>query len=180
MQRVTGPDLSMNFRIAGDALTLTYTVENRAARDLYLFNRLHDGLAPGKGLRVDIDRVVIEIREQQVVIGKKLVPVPDGLRAEANLPCVTAVAPAGRFTETVYLKLPLEPWTPYAHPRGVHPRNRLFSFEIGYFFARDNPRAKATTVETRAGPGVQFAPFDASGQRLLTIGPLDSVATLEE
>lgn len=172
--------LDVDLQIAGDVLSIAYAVHNRSGSPLYLFNLLHDGYGP-QGYRVSRDRVAIELRADSIVVAKKLVPIPDDMEVEApNLPCMTLVAPDGRYAETLAVPLPLVPWTPYRRCRGTVARERSLVFELGYVVAGPDPRGRPDSVPTTLGPQLQFDAFTESAQQLLALGPFGRVSTLED
>jgi hypothetical protein len=172
--------LTVELRVDRQRATLSYAVRNRTNAEIFLFNRMYDGVDDQGRYRVDKDICNIEVIADRVVISKKIPVLPPNKFVEVrNIPCVIALAGQGEFAESVELRLPLRPWTPYADTPGQTRRVSMPAFvERGYFVGRTGTRALARTVATTAGPGLRFSPFGESSQKILRIGPLASVDVL--
>lgn len=163
---------------ATGSLLVHYVVESRAETDLFLFNKLYDWFDEAGHYRVSVDRVAIEVHDDRVVVSKKLVPVPDWLDVESpNLPCITVLAPGGRFAETLRAPLPLTPWTPYEDALPGTTRPLPVWFELGWFVGGVGARDLARTVATSIGPALRFSAFTESQQQLFRVGPFAAAPT---
>jgi hypothetical protein len=159
-------------------LVLRYTVRNTGHQAVYLFNRLYHSFDPARGAFItDPNLVNVELRSDEVVLSKKIVPVPPHIDVEKPvIPLVTRVDAGGRFEERIIIRLPVRAWTPYGPdddiPSGPSVRRHAW-FELGFFSA---PAAHvdriAKVVPTVDGTGLYVYPFTTSGQRMLRVGPL--------
>jgi hypothetical protein len=148
-------------------LYVDYAVENRSPHRALLANRLyHRGAA---GLRVDRNVAYTELDGAVLLVRKQFVD------AEApELPFLTAVAPGGRFEETIELPLPVAPRHPYApQPEGPPHEAAQVALALGYLLEDEPldvaPSALAAGVELRAE-----LPVLRARQRVLTLGPADA------
>lgn len=154
-------------------LRVRYTVHNRSAIPVYLFNRLYRDLRPGNVFAVDPELVHIREAGQQVILSKALVPVPGGLEVEYRyVPCLSKVLPNATFEESFEVALPVSPLSAYT-PWLLHaaPADRELLIEVGYFAAVPEAEALIREVATPDGVAYRIDPFPLSSQRLLTVGP---------
>lgn len=168
-------DLEVTFSHAPRArLRLSYKFSNRGRRNAYLFNVLYHDRPDGE--RIDRNLVTVEAEGARVLLGKKIVPVPEGTFVEKPyLPFVTRVEPGKSFEEVLELPLPLRPWTPYFMPPDSELRASAETaeawFELGYFFAPPEGDALLQTYRTPQGLASYFDPFPIASQNLLRAGP---------
>ncbi len=97
--------------IQGSRLLVSYGVENKADRDIYLLNRVHD-----KSGRINPDLTYVELHraDKTVWISKKIPDLPAGVQMAApEAPYVTAVRAGTRFAETLHLPLPIHEYLAY-------------------------------------------------------------------
>jgi hypothetical protein len=165
----------------GGAATLAYTVRNAGASEIFLFNRLYADVDSGGRYLIDSNLCLVELRNGSAVVGKKIPELPPLMFVEArNLPCVTAVAAGGTFSETFELKVPLEPWSPYAPaPARANATPLPVLFELGFFVGVEGTRALARQVPTSLGDALRFAPFPIDSQLLLRSGPLGTLPVFQ-
>ncbi|HUT32678.1 MAG TPA: hypothetical protein VNE39_04285 [Planctomycetota bacterium] len=159
-----------------EMLGLTYTFENGASRNAYLFNLLYKHIEPGPIFVTDANAVYVELAGEDLVLSKKIIPVPRHMDVEKpNVPCTTLVKPGERFQGDVLIPLPLQVNTPYEgyEDADLAPRPvlRKASFEIGFFLASPEGEALGEKVRTMAGEATYFYPFSPSSQKLLRVGP---------
>ena len=119
----------------------------------------------------------VEIEKGNVILSKKIIPVPAGTLVEKPIiPCVSKVKAGLGFKETILVKIPLKPWTPYFMPLDEDlaeaPVEKQVFLELGFFLAPPEGDKLAQTVETSDGPALYFYPFPASSQKLMRVGPL--------
>ncbi|MDQ2770397.1 MAG: hypothetical protein M3Y54_07850 [Bacteroidota bacterium] len=154
-------------------LRLSYRVHNRAARPIYLFNRLYTDILPGKVFAVDPQLAHIRQARHQVVVSKAIVPVPDGLEVEYRyVPCMSKLLPNETFEESFDLALPVSPlsaYTPWL--LRADPVASELLFKIGYFVAAPEAENLVREVATPAGPAYRIDPFPLASQQLLSVGP---------
>jgi hypothetical protein len=161
--------------IDASALHLSYEFRNPTESEAWLFNRLYRDLDQQGRYSVDPNLVYVRIENGQVVLSKRIIPVPDEIDVEKPiLPCVTRVMPGGHFAESMRIELPLSVWSPYSSD--VHPAETVVDmvalFEIGYFLGTSQTKDLAATVPTTQGPAFYFAAFDSSSQKIARTGPL--------
>lgn len=155
-------------------LRLTYTVKNRSALPVYLFNQLYTELLPGKVFAIDPQVVHVRQAGSQVIFSKAIVPVPGGLEVEYRyVPCLSKLLPNETFEESFEVALPVSPYSAYTPWLLRHaPEDRALSFEVGYFAA--TPQAETMIKEVAAsnhGLAYRIDPFPLSSQQLLLTGP---------
>jgi hypothetical protein len=159
------------------SLTLGWAVHNYNRANVYVFNRLYHRFDEEEGYLIDPNLVVVDAARDQVVLAKKLVPVPPDIDVEKPVvPCVTRVPGGQRFTESLTLPLPLRPWTPYFQPGddalAEKPVICTAFFEVGFFVAAPGSDDLAKTVPTPGDPALYFYPFPVDRQLILRVGPL--------
>jgi hypothetical protein len=161
----------------GGAATLAYTVRNAGNSEIFLFNRMYADVDAAGRYLVEPDLCLVELREGAAVVAKKIAQLPPLMFVEArNVPCVSVVAAGGTFSEAIALRVPLQPWTPYAAaPARAGPVPLPVLFELGFFVGMEGTRALAKMVPTSAGDAMRFAPFPEDSQLLLRSGPLGTL-----
>jgi hypothetical protein len=150
-QSVTELLLQTRLELTPDALLLRYSVENRAARDAYLLNRVHD-----QSLATNPDLIYIELdRERRVVRTYKKVPnIPKGMSPTMPAaPYITPLRAGQSFDETVRIALPVREYSAYAPApeRGRTVVYAALTFALGYYWSV--PGMKERTQEII--PGVE-------------------------
>jgi hypothetical protein len=154
---------------------LGYEFRNLSAQTAYLFNVLARTGAGG-GLEADGNLVYVEAGGGRVLLSKKIIAVPRGMRVEKpEVPYVTRVAAGESFREKLELRLPLEPWSPYVETRAGEgekgePVEMETWFELGYFLAAGEGVAR------EAGGRLEVYPFPVEKQMVLRKGPLGMLA----
>jgi len=164
-------------RQEGDTLILQYAFHNKGQQNTYLFNRVFKGLDDQGKYRTHGDFVYVELDSVQVVISKKVMPVPPDVEVEKPVvPCVSLVRPGEKCEEQFAVSLPLKAWTPYRRSEGDETEESVTAlplwFEVGYFSTSKEGDALAKTVETTEGPALCFYPFWPSSQSILRAGPV--------
>ncbi len=97
--------------IQGDRLLVSYGVENKADRDVYLLNRVHNKAGQ---LSPDFAYVELHTADHSVWIYKKIPDLPAGVQmAMPEAPYVTPVRAGKRFAETINLPVPLHEYRAY-------------------------------------------------------------------
>ncbi|MDB5856745.1 MAG: hypothetical protein JWQ76_434 [Ramlibacter sp.] len=159
------------------AATLAYTVRNAGASEIFLFNRMYAGVDAAGRYLLDPDLCLIELRDGAAVVAMKIPELPPRTFVEVrNVPCVTVVAAGGTFSQSIELRVPLLPWTPYApSPGRANAVTLPVLFELGFFVGVEGTRALAKMVPTSAGDALRFAPFPIDSQLLLRTGPLGNL-----
>ena len=104
----------MTGEVSRDAenLKIQFTFHNGSSNTAFLF----DGVYRPQGNEFDTNQnlVYVEPSGSRVVLGKKLIPVPEGMLVEKKIvPLCTKVAPGQRVERSLEIPLPLTPWTPY-------------------------------------------------------------------
>lgn len=156
-------------------LILQYSVLNQGTETVVLFNRLHKGF-DGKGRPVvDANFVGVMPFANEIVIAKKLFPIPPGRLVEAPyLPYLTKVSPGARFEERIVLNLPLVAWDPYLStdeiPLPPVGKSLPVYFDLGMFTLPKESVLGMT--ETTLGPLPSLQAFTESSQRIARLGPL--------
>lgn len=170
----TAPRLRFTAGEANGLLTLSYVIQNSAARPIFLFNRLYKTIDAKSGFAVDPNLCTVEVRDQAIHIAKKIFPVPPNMHVEKlNLPCVSEVAPGGEIAEQITLPTPLHQWHPYLTDDSDM-RTVTFLpivFEMGYFFAVPGSKELAVSVPTAIGNCLRFDPFPITSQLVVAAGP---------
>jgi hypothetical protein len=161
----------------GGTATLAYTVRNAGASEIFLFNRMYADVDGAGRYLLEPDLCLVELRAGSAVLAKKIPELPPRKFVEVrNVPCVTAVAAGGTYTETITLRLPLLPWSPYAaSPGAVNVTTLPVLLELGFFVGVEGTRALGRMVPTSAGEALRFAPFSMDSQLLLRTGPLGNL-----
>jgi hypothetical protein len=169
--------LSASCSTGSSVLHLDYFVTNRTNSEMFVFNRLYDDVDDHGNYRVGKDVCNVEISDRQIIVSKKISPVPRLLLVEtANIPCVSAIPAGGTASEAIELRVPLSQWTPYAQDaKRNHVESLPLFFEIGYFIGQHGTRSLAKQVPTTVGPALRFAPFPVSSQHVLRVGPIAKV-----
>jgi hypothetical protein len=124
-------------------------------------------------LNVDPNRVYVICHDAGCSLAKKVIQVPDDIEVgHPEVPLVTRVEPGKSYSETLSLRLPLEPLEPYVHfPPGDTTIEAEFRWEIGYFHEKPGTLDLARTVTTNMGKALRFSWHDASKQSILKSGP---------
>jgi len=101
-----------------DGLVLTYEVQNRGERPVWLFDRLFD-TAPTGHVRLAPHKAYVSIEDGRVVVSRMLHKVPENILVEApEVPGVTLLQGGETMEERVVLPLPLRESLPYATGKG--------------------------------------------------------------
>jgi hypothetical protein len=175
------PVLDVRHALLHDTLQLEYRVTNSLSVPIFLFDILHrefDGsvypLDPG---------AYVEISGHDVVVSRKLFPVPDNMLVEQpNIPFSTRLLPGQVSGGLVKLRTPLKSDDPYrenAAGEGAVVGRRLF-FEIGYFEGAPGTEGTGRAFPTSDGNRHGFEVFDAALQKLVRVGPLGTFLTAGE
>ncbi len=142
-------DLAAAFKLQSDNLILDYQVSNRAARDVYLLNRLYR-TAPRWDISPDLIYVNLDRATETVWLYKKVADLPRDILVNApRSPFVTPVRAGEVFREQVRVRLPVREYYEYgpARRREGQPGTRRFKhvyFTLGYYW-----RPQGTTEESR-------------------------------
>jgi hypothetical protein len=173
--------LTVELRVSQQVIELAYSVSNRTPSEIYLFNRMYDDVDVAGNFQVDKNICNIEVIDSKIVVSKKIPAIPDSIDVEIPyIPCVTLVAAGDEFTESIQLRLPLKPGTPYVTcDQPIRPVTLPVFFELGYFVGRPGTRALAETVATTVGPSLRFDPFTEAAQMILRAGPLSLIEVFE-
>jgi hypothetical protein len=150
-RRMADLQLLAHLERAGDALLLHYSVENNAARDAYLLNRVHD-----QSLQTTSDFVYIDFdRERRLVSAYKKVPaIPAGMAPTMPAaPYVTPLRAGQRFSETLRIALPVHEYSAYAPlPENGQPASyRGLRFTLGYYWSLPGMKERTQQII----PGVE-------------------------
>lgn len=148
-------------------LILTYEVENRAARDVYLLNRLYT-LTPRFTFNRNLVYIYFMPETSTIWLNKKLPSIPlDRSLLTPFAPYVTPVRAGERFAERVEIPMPLEerkpyePWPLPAAPAQAQTYRHLY-FTVGYYWS-----VKGIREETRdIGGAKALIPLVPAGRRL--------------
>jgi hypothetical protein len=158
-------------------LKISYCFQNQNQQNAYLFNRIYRGINEDGAYTTDRNVFYVEIDNKQLVLSKKIIPVPKNKRVEKPIiPCVTRVKPASKYKEITSVSLPLKPWTPYYRPQDAaladKPIGMQVYIEFGFFLAPPEGDKLAQRVETSDGTALYFYPFPFSSQKLMRVGAL--------
>lgn len=143
--------LQTHLEVTGEHLLLHYHVENRAERDAYLLNRVHD-----QSLQTDPNLVYISLdREHRIVKASKKIPnIPAGMNPTMPAaPYVTALRSGQSMHEAVQIPLPVREFSAYAAlpEEGQTVTYRGLVFALGYYWS--TPGMKERTEQII--PGVE-------------------------
>ncbi|MBA3975210.1 MAG: hypothetical protein C0504_13470 [Candidatus Solibacter sp.] len=159
-------DLRVAIQASPTSLLLGYEFRNRSNRTAFLFNVVHK-TGPSGGPEPDPNLVYVEPSGGSIILGKKIIPAPRGMRVEKpDVPYVTRVEPGQAVVEKLDLMLPLRIFTPYDQPAPSALAEAAVYFELGFFLAPDPSVAEA------AGGYLIVDPFPAEKQIILRAGPL--------
>lgn len=159
-------DLRVAIQASPTSLLLGYEFRNRSNKTAFLFNVVHR-TGPSGGPEPDANLVYVEPSGGSIILGKKIIPVPRGMRVEKpDVPYVTRVEPGQAIVEKLNLMLPLRIFTPYDQPAPSALSEAAVYFELGFFLAPDPSVAEA------AGRYLIVDPFPAEKQIILRAGPL--------
>jgi len=164
-------------RVSPVQLDVTYLFHNGSPQNAYLFNRLYQEVSRERVFLTNRDLVYVEALGADVILSKKIFPVPETLDVERpNVPAATKVEAGADLEETFTILLPLRPFDPYRRrPQEVlsaPPVERRAFVEIGFFLPKPEGEALANQVETTEGTAHHFYPFPIRAQLLLRAGPL--------
>jgi hypothetical protein len=134
-----------------DVLMLHYDVENRAARDAYLLNRVHD-----QSLHTTPDLIYIDLdRDRRIVRAYKRVPaIPKGMSPTMPAtPYVTPLRAGQSFSETVRINLPVHEFSAYvAMPEnGRTVAYTGLTLTLGYYWSMPGMKERTQNII----PGVE-------------------------
>jgi hypothetical protein len=163
-----------------EALDLRYSFHNGGQRSAYLFNRIYSEIDAVGVFRTDRDRVYVEVGPKSVMLSKKIFPVPQDIDVEQPVvPLATRVAPGESVVETIKLRVPLTPHTPYlrgaAPDPQAAPQVSTVEFELGFFVVPPEREHLARAVTTSEGSAYSFGSAPAASQTILRAGPLVAV-----
>jgi len=159
-------DLRVAVQASPASLLLGYEFRNRSDKTAFLFNLVYKFGASG-GPEADPNLVYVQQSGAAVVLGKKIIPVPDDIDVERpDVPYVTRVDPGEVFREKINIMLPLRPFTPYPQRGGAAVTEAAVYFELGFFLAPD------PSVARESGGHLVVYPFAAQKQTILRTGPL--------
>jgi hypothetical protein len=161
----------------GKDLSLSYSFLNGTQQDVYLFNRLYSRFDTERRMYLtERNLVYVELREQEIVLSKKVFPVPEDIDVEKPVvPLATRVRPKEHLEETLTILLPIRLTTPYSQKETLQTAvvARPASFEMGFFLsAGAKTEQLSKIVPTRDGPAIYFYPFSQESQRILKTEPL--------
>ena len=164
-------------QVDSTTLKVYYNFLNQNQQNAYLFNRIYDDITDDDVYTTDRNLMYVEIEKGNVILSKKIIPVPAGTLVEKPIiPCVSKVKTGFGFKETILVKLPLKPWTPYFMPLDEDlaeaPVEGQVFLEFSFFLAPPEGDKLAQTVETSDGTALYFYPFSVSSQKLMRVGPL--------
>lgn len=109
----SGLVLSCEARLEGDALLLSYALDNGTGASVAALNRFVVP-SPGGAARVAPEAAYTDLAGDVLTVSMRVLEVPPGLRvAERELPFVTPVARGGRFAEAVRFARPVRLRSPY-------------------------------------------------------------------
>jgi hypothetical protein len=148
-----------------DHLTLKYTFHNGSDRD-------DSGV-----FQTEKDRTYVVVEDGGVTLSKKIIAVPPTIDVERPVvPCTTLVKPGDTTSETITVKLPLIPYTPYLRGAAPAPSSQAeplkASFEIGLFLVPPEGDRLAQRIATTDGTAYRFNPASPASQTILRAGPL--------
>jgi hypothetical protein len=164
-KRVATDDLKFTITtsLEADALVVRYGVDNRAERDVYLLNRVHDhALEP----KQELAYVEFERGARLVHVYKDIPPIPEG-RAPVMpyAPYVTPVRKHTRFGEAIRIELPVHEQRAYdpIQVGGTPATYRRLKLTIGFYWAAAGMRES----EARTTAGTPFvSPIPPPGVQL--------------
>jgi len=164
-------------QVDSTTLRVSYNFLNQSQQNAYLFNRIYDDITDDDIYATDRNLMYVEIEKGNVILSKKIIPVPAGTLVEKPIiPCASKVKAGLGFKETILVKLPLKPWTPYFMPLDEDlaeaPAESQVFVELGFFLAPPEGDKLAQTVETSDGLALYFYPFPVSSQKLMRVGPV--------
>ncbi|HZF49531.1 MAG TPA: hypothetical protein VE093_12820 [Polyangiaceae bacterium] len=160
-----------------DHLTLKYTFHNGSDRNAYIFNRLYTEIDDSGVFQTEKDRTYVVVEDGGVTLSKKIIAVPPTIDVERPVvPCTTLVKPGDTTSETITVKLPLIPYTPYLRGAAPAPSSQAeplkASFEIGLFLVPPEGDRLAQRIATTDGTAYRFNPASPASQTILRAGPL--------
>lgn len=139
------------FSLEADTLKIAYAITNGSPGEICIFNRLFD--EQDSSVDLDPNRAYLSLEgHDAVVITKRLLKVPDGMRVEMpECPYLTCIEPGATFEEALELAVPLRLDDPYAAPyaKGQEVRNVKKSrilLSVGYIVPSDKIWARKTKV----------------------------------
>jgi hypothetical protein len=96
-----------------DLIVITYSVKNSRPNRIYLFNMLYHADVQGNRTP-DPELAYVLPGEEAITVGKFLVPIPAGMKAESpEMPYLDAVEPGQTLAGKISLKRPLRSFHPY-------------------------------------------------------------------
>ncbi|MBC7911563.1 MAG: hypothetical protein H7Y30_13735 [Pyrinomonadaceae bacterium] len=141
-----------SFDLSETELVLTYEVENRDQRDVYLLNRLY---RPTPTWVMGPDLIYIHLLRDKATIwfNKKLADIPTDRNVLSPVaPYVTPLRAGQRFKEQVHIPLPVNEYReygPFPEPTGP-PRKRMYKqvyFTLGYYWSVSGMKEKVSQIE---------------------------------
>lgn len=149
-------ELSCTLTRGPDALSLAYAVTNDEARDIGIFNWI-EWLRPDGTLAFPPSSAYVELGDGLLLVRKRALPVPEGLRMAAYVPPPASLIGAGaRFEERIVLPLPVVVLQPF--------RAALLRGQVAGEVVADEP-AQARSLRLEVGV------FALDGVRLSSIHP---------
>jgi hypothetical protein len=138
-----------------DSVVISYVVRNLRAGKIYVFNVLyHTDVRGNRTLDPEL-AYVVPSGNQTIVVGKLLIPIPAGMKAESpEMPYLDPLEAGQALAGKISLRLPLHPLHPYYPPTETElnlSANKLL-VQIG-FLDPSRAAAKEALIEPAKGAG---------------------------
>lgn len=164
------------------SLEIRFSFNNRTAQTAFLF----DGVYRDQGPEIDtsVNLIYVEPSGQDVILGKKLIRVPEGMLVEKKVvPLMTRVSPGAHVDRKYSIALPLLPWTPYLpdDPRRPEMLQSLQEsangyFELGFLLTPPEGAALAQRVNLTERELWRFDTVNPDRQSIMRVGPISGLA----
>jgi hypothetical protein len=144
--------MSVTFTVEDNRLRMTYEVQNNSCRDVFLLNRLYRTV-PFFAIDPNIVYVCLEKSSLTAHLIKKIPDLPAGKYVTSPMaPFVTPVRAGEKFSETLYLSMPVTEYRQYSDrsPPTLGSTYKAADFTLGYYWAENG-----TTEETKNLGGAQ-------------------------
>lgn len=173
--------LAGEVRRDGDSLQIQWSLLNRGANPVFLFDGIYR--VNGDDMDVSPNLVYVEPAGSQVILGKKLVPVPQGMLVEKKVvPLMSRVLPGERVERSTVVSLPLKLWTPYLSddPQIEQKTQGLRDtvsgyFEIGLVVTPPEGAALAQPIVIQDRKLWRFDAVSPEHQILMRVGPISGL-----